>query len=160
MTAPPASAAAGDDLLREASDPTTPGERLRALLMTAHGRPLPEALVMWSAAYRNPNLPLTRLRQALLTPDLHRVSDTLLAAWHNPSTRLLLLQEPLPAFAAAAHRALRRLGDIEGHSGPGRADDLPRTVSAWAAFPACPGAPAARQFARHLADLFDLPWPD
>ena len=64
-----------DDMLREASDPTTPVERLRVLYAKATGH-------HYDAVVRNPSLPLDLLRWELLA------GSTM--AWFNPATEALL----------------------------------------------------------------------
>lgn len=92
------------DLLREAGDPTTLPERLRATLSDAIGRYASQArkdpalLGQIRTLVRNPALPLPVLGQVLLWPTKPYSVD----AWHNPSVPLLLLTEPRAEYARAA----------------------------------------------------------
>lgn len=136
---------ANDNLLREASDPTTPSERLRELWGYASiGHELPDALA------RNPSLPLDVLRGELL-------EERSPAAWHNPAVPVLLLSEPRPEYAKAARRALGNVAFAHG----GQRIVLAPSLEEGVALVASGGyVPQTCAFARHLAGLFGLPWPD
>ena len=120
-----------DDPLREASDPTTSPERLVTLLASA------ESLAVAEAVMRHARLHC--------------------AAWHTPVGPLLLWSDPLPDYESGALSVLQRLGGFEGLWAPVHAGTLAESI----ALLACHRAPVsrARDFARHLADLFGLPWP-
>ena len=138
-----------DDLLREASDPTTLSERLREL---SRGVPLghefPDALA------RNPSLPLDLLRRELL-------DGWTGAAWYNPATPLLLQAEPLPAYERAAWQSLCQLADTESDDGPRGVSTLAEAVALCARRRHHrPRWSGTERFARHLASLFGLPWPE
>ena len=149
-----------DDLLREASDPLTPGERLRELV--AHEGPVS------LAALRNPNLPVDLLRDWLLgdaTADLPRSLSYDTAVWSNPAVPLLLLRDPLPAYQDSA------LWVLSGLTSYGSllldAETLDEAIDQWARHLSRDMTGDRRReqleacaFARHVADLFGLPWPD
>ena len=166
------------DLLREAGEPTTSPERLRALtlgLLAPHAEqptedPARDELL--AVVARNPALPLSLLR-ALLLEEPTRPHT--IEAWHNPTVPLLLMQEPSLAYDLAASRAIRFLM-LDGEAPPAKWADpgpLAHRVAALArkawiferwrpqdpfeSF--SPHARAARALARHLAGLFSLPWP-
>ncbi len=156
----------GDERLREASDPTTPGERLVVILDDAtgeagrrdslheaprrHGMP-PELQPLRVAVLRNPALPLTVLRAVLRQ---ERTPQMALDAWHNPVVPLLLQSEPTPDYHEAARRLLATLTP---HRMPGTS--LESLVREWRRGDA-PGQPVAphregvRALARRLGDLF------
>lgn len=164
-------------LIAEASDPTTPPERLAALfplVMKHNQHDLAQEFV--NALLGNPNLPIHMLRNALLAPPIHPFS---VAAWHNPTVTMLLLMEPLPEYAVAACRLLhwahggRTLpDDVRDQPGPlsarvamiaheslpaGRA---PAPPSAQAPAASSPPVDEAHTLARLMARLFRLPWPE
>jgi hypothetical protein len=130
------------DLLREASDPTTPGERLRELWWW-DGAEEPEPYA--PALARNPSLPLDILRRQLR----HGNPD----AWRNPVVPALLMAEPLPVYREAAEKLLKSISPWTVRGMP-----LPDLVAWWAEFPR-PTTDRGRALARHLAGLFSLPWP-
>ena len=141
-----------DDPLREASDPTTSPERLVTLLASA------ESLAVAEAVMRHARLPLPLLRRRLRVAPLASNPFALhCAAWHNPVVPLLLWSDPLPDYESGALSVLQRLGGFEGLWAPVHAGTLAESI----ALLACHRAPVsrARDFARHLADLFGLPWP-
>jgi hypothetical protein len=122
-----------DDLLREASDPNTPGERLAAVYAEAW-KTGDETTQL--AALGNPSYPPDQLK-TMLASTLLRLPDAL-AVWFNPAVPLLLLSEPLPEYRRAA-RLLR--------------DEFAEYV---ARVPY--GRVTLRDFDRHLAGLFGSSW--
>ena len=144
-----------DELLREASDPTTTAERLQEMMELASraidGTNPPRGWHLQSNILRNPGLPVDRLRDFLL--DRH--DDE---AWHNPAVPALLTSEPRPEFAEVAARLLVR-PPPDGDSAPG-AQPLEQLVQAWARVePRTAWERETRPLARHFAGLFGLPWP-
>ena len=151
-----------DEQVREASDPTTPGERLRvihdtslreihALGGTGNRRGslyLREARERMRAVLRNPALPTDLLGQALLRFEL--------AAWYNPQTPRLLESEPCAGY----HEAARRLLGLHIREGE-TYDDMSIEGIVARAQRRSPEMenPGDRDLARHFAFLFDLPWP-
>lgn len=150
-----------DELLREASDPTTPGERLRKLAQldgpAGH------------AALCNPNLPTDLLQEWLRWNDIEAEEPSRFlsydqAAWRNPAVPLLLLREPLPGYQNGALRVLAGLTRCGGLSLD--EESLEAAVHDWAhqlsqdmIGPLRAQQLEACAFARHLAGLFSLPWP-
>lgn len=145
---------ADDERLREAGDPRTPPGRLRTIHRTAMGR-------VYSAVIGNPSLPLELLRQELLAED----SEVAQAAWHNPSVPVLLESEPRAPYEEAAYRELLRWHTWMGTRCQAPTGTLAELVGAWgsehvelrSAWQA--DGHRCREFARHLAVLFGLPWP-
>ncbi|RYE82151.1 MAG: hypothetical protein EOO75_21125 [Myxococcales bacterium] len=145
-----------DDLLREARDPTTPGERLRELVASA-----PSARLR-SLAMGNPALPLEVLRDHLMQRPPSYDLDPYLHAWGNPATPLVMLAYPAREYRDNARWLLRyhakdlKVAPRKGWPSSG----LDADVAAWAATPARGMAQVrVRRFARHLAGLFSLSWP-
>jgi hypothetical protein len=144
-----------DDLLREASDPTTPGERLRDLAaMQVGGRPglHPRWAHVQRAAAVNPAIPVDWLRGVLASTS-HPLAPV---AWFNPIVPLLLQAHPSPDYWDAAFGLLQRLADSEGIRLSVRACSLQATISEIAA--ADQRAPEATELAAHIADLLGLTW--
>lgn len=140
-----------DELLREASDPTTPPERLRFLCRHESVRRATAA-----TALRNPSVPLDVLREALVDSEVldGRLAERL-AAWHNPSVPLLLMGEPRPEYREGARLLLALLGTERDP-----AVSLEVLVDDWRNVEARGHGRSrvTRELARHLADLFGLPW--
>ncbi len=139
-----------DEWLREAGEPTTPGDRLRELMFLVnrgHGLPQEERAALRAVLLRNPALPLDLLGECL-------VND--LDAWFNPSVPLVLMTGHLPHFQEAARLLLAVFA-------PERTLSLRTLVRLWGERSFVLGRPdleaQARQFAGRLADLFSLPWP-
>ena len=162
---------ANDELLREAGDPTTPGERLVQIVRGEVWANRPAGVEGWTlieqtscAALGNPSLPLAVLGRSLLETR----GRSALAAWHNPSVMLLLLSEPRPEYRLAAHRLLTletRQARMVFRSR--LAETLAGLVHLWALVPRAmasgrlTGASLqCHALARHLAGLFGLPWPE
>lgn len=154
---------ADDDLLREAADPATPGERLRVLWHETLDRldrsfSHADRLALF-AIMCNPSLPLDLLRDVL------RMGGD---AWYNPSLPALLRSEPGDEFRGLALRLLATMGTQENCIAPDQprlaamraalAQDLAAAVAVWSSVPAYK-APKTWEFARLLATLFHLPWP-
>ncbi len=160
-----------DELLREASDPTTPGERLAQIVSGEVWANRPAGVEGWSkieqtscAALGNPALPVAVLGRSLLEAR----GRSALAAWHNPSVVLLLMMEPRPEYRLAAHRLLAletRQARMVFRSR--QSETLAGRVHLWALVPRAMASgrltgPSLQchALARHLAGLFGLPWPD
>jgi hypothetical protein len=145
-----------DDELREASDPTTPGERLRVLVMSAHSARLRDL------ALGNPSLPIEVLREHLVQrPPGYDISPYL-HAWCNPSTPLVMLAYPAREYRDSARWLLRyHARDLKAAPRKGwPSSGFDADIAAWAATPPRGIAQARlRRLARHLAGLFSLPWP-
>lgn len=88
-----------DDLLAEASDPTTPGGRLEALALDKKVAP-----EVRDAARRNPNLPEQVMASLLVTGDP--------APWSNPTLDLFLLTHHDEGIYLGAQKCLVRLGTL------------------------------------------------
>jgi hypothetical protein len=136
-----------DELLREASDPTIGAERLHAL-WEATWR-MQERRVVFVALLRNPSIDERTLR--------HWLDEW--QAWENPLIPALILADPSMREAAAvalyeeAHTTIMPDDDYP--------QDLDEQVTLWAAHvPRDPQEEHVRAFARHLAGLFGLPWPE
>ena len=104
--------------VREASDPATSPGRLGEIWRwvvreNARREPqdMPEVYAVQTALLRNPSCPLELLRQVLQG----RSGYGSIQAWHNPMVPLLLMQEPLPEYTAAALRTLRVLSPVALH---------------------------------------------
>lgn len=144
-----------DDLLREASDPTTPPGRLQVLFSGSPGLSDEQSRRLRAAVVGNPSLPSGLLFTALGLPR----DDWCLPAWLNPAVTLLLLCHPAPMYEEMALRALQCLSIPAGSDWEVvPVSTLAEGVAAWAAAPA-DDASEERAFARHLAGLFGLPWP-
>ena len=141
---------ADDDLLREASDPATPGERLRVLwraAVNAHDEyRTPHIQRVLVTILRNPSLPLDFLSEFLLGLNFD--------AWFNPTVPLLVWSQPV--YRDAAYQTLLRL--TPGHSADTSFEGL---IKLWAVGDLVPLDEQQAQvhaLARHLASLFGLPW--
>ena len=113
----------------------------------------------------NPSLPLDLLRELLLGQNQ--------PAWRNPAVPLLLQSEPRPEYAESARATLASwaLGceyyahpDLRAHlTRIAQTRNLATAVALWGQVPAKQlpaGEHDALAFARHLASLFGLPWPE
>lgn len=145
------------DLQREASDPMTPGERLRELSSHRPGapweQPTPEttqAMAVREAALANPSLPLDRLHLALL--------NAVPAAWQNPAVPLLLLRQPGQELVVAAIEALLR--PKRHRAGRETTEETLATLARHVDYQRRRGGPPKKLLARRLAGLFGLPWPE
>ncbi len=153
--------------LTEAADPSTAPARLRQIAGLAPWRDRTLAVHaeatarrVHDAVMRNPSLPLDSLRATLL--DRETPLRWTLGAWHNPAVPLLLLSEPDAGYLDAALRALLWHEQRAGLR-PSGTETLVDEVAWWAAWGrhGRSHAPSlrCRDFARHLASLFGLPWP-
>ena len=145
-----------DDELREAGDPTTPGERLRGLVANSPSAQV-HALVLG-----NPSLPLEVLRDHLMQRPASYDLSPHLHAWGNPAVPLAMLVYPAREYRDNARWLLRyHARDLKAAPRKGwPSSGLDADVAAWAATPPRGMAQArVRRFARHLAGLFSLPWP-
>lgn len=131
-----------DGRLREASDPTISAARHAALWDD-----VPRSTAVSVALLRNPAVDPARLRTWLS----HHAD-----AWYNPLVPLLLLADPLLAQKAAWRLHM----ECDGSDNPGTSDHLlKRNLIVWArARPRTDVGRRTREFARHLAALFGLPW--
>ena len=145
------------DLLREASDPATPGERLveiigsNPVLSTLTDEEKARARRVTAAAVENPSFPLTRLGAALKDT----ISRWCENAWRNPAMPLLLQSEASPDYEAAALRLLKRNAKVEQFHDVERVRVLAEAIALFAQRHESPTHPLAR----YLAGLFGLPWP-
>jgi hypothetical protein len=150
--------------LLEASDPTTPGERLRAMLDERGGANRPnnretalERRIIQDAVLMNPSLPLDVLRVTMLASGISWQEK----AWRNPAALSLLLTDPRPEYRRAAARMLEPTGSTPRST----LDELVEYWAGRAARRAPRSVPPSKEdrwcdLARHLAGLFSLPWPD
>lgn len=161
---------ATDDELREAGDPTTPGERLAELFAVRwRESDVPRRLA------RNPALPWAELRQLLtwrLYESLYGVS-LVLDAWHNPALPLHLMANPDPEVRDVAARLLwSRTSEVlparhfQGRLPPAEPLGLPALVAVLGRLERDASfiSDSLRvrdllDLVRHLAGLFGLPWP-
>lgn len=153
-----------DDLLREAVDPTTPGERLATIFRDVDG---------WNADPHVPS-PVRVLCEALLShPMLPRElmgsavwahpRVTTFGVWLNPSLAQMMREEPSHWYRDMARLALLTSGDHRPGGTEDAMDSLEALVGYWHALGPGPDAelPARGwRLARHLAGLFSLPWPE
>lgn len=104
-----------DDELREASDPSTPGERLEELFLGEGWNASSDAeAAVVLAAVTNPSFPHPALASFLLLSDGDATEaydhDLMVsaqrAAWHNPIVPTLLLSQPHHDYLEAAERLL------------------------------------------------------
>ena len=157
----------GDEPLREAADPTTPGERLADLFRRSlGGGSVDEDLALAQAVLRNPNVPMAVLREGVLGSGRWETAPRRqLEAWRNPSVPLLMLTMPDPRYGVAARRLLVWLENEHASGKSGNVAQrwegasLDRVVAFWARMRPGPSLAIVRAFARHLAGLFGLPWP-
>ena len=133
-----------DEALREASDPTTASERLRAMWLDD-----PVRQRLGRVLARNPSLPLDLLRRLLLAGFLE--------AWHNPSVGLLVLGSPEPELVAAAIEPFAREHRERFVHRP--AEDLLRLLAAHVEGRGKRGGSPDEAVARRIAGVFGLPWP-
>lgn len=147
-----------EELLRKASDPTTPGNRLYriAFRLVAKGEsfsffrgPMGKQAVV--LALRNPSLPYPALAQALAQVQLAPI------AWFNPSVPLAMLTHPDWPWEKWAHEALSRC--IPYSQQPLLLHELVARVATGDVAPDRPKADTAA-LARHIAGLFSLPWQE
>ena len=149
---------ADEELLREASDPRTTGERLRGVWAeaTIRARRGPADCVAGQALDRvmqNPSIPLDLLAAWL--------REYRLEAWYHPAVPLLLRGEPSPDYEEVAFLLLENLEcrhEQELGSRSGRT--LAEHLMVRAQIPAGNESERpVRACVRHLAGLFGLPWP-
>ena len=158
-----------DALLREASDPATTGERLEEIFLGEGWMMLSEAEeAPLLAALANPSFPILSLASFLLLEEgdpieayeHHLMIRAQQAAWQNASVPLLLLSQPRDSYLSAAEMLLDQMSqELDPPLHAQVAPTLEARIAAWAAMPP-PQHQPARAFARHLAGLFGLPWPE
>ena len=187
---PGASALTTDELRRELSDASTTSERLRVLaslvtermnmaieradpsveeainrldgslaskpvMLSLFPDDLRESLALLDLFTSHPNMPLPGLGIALL----RSTSIMSIGAWFNPNVPLLLMSHPLPEFLGAAERALHDYAPLQKTR-----SSLASQVASWHEMAQQPDRTDYEQkaiaFARHLASLFGLPWPE
>lgn len=132
-------------LLRKASDPVTPGERLRKIWKAGWGHHID----VRDALLSNPSFP-SDLLSAMM-----RVGH--FPAWHNPSVPQLLLQQPLE-YRQIAARVLGMCTPAMPHG-----SSLETLVDHWSRPHAAPRPDRRREatyraLAQRMAELFSLPW--
>lgn len=171
-----------DYLLREASDPATPPERLADLYLHWGGLPLgdPRRALLGSAVRRNPNLPASCLRDIWRKVGVQSEFEVQAALWYNPALPLLMLAEPDRQWEHGACWFLRWVQHgrqrLSARQGRERLT-LSERIAPWAAGPLFDDedwegwdlTPDRLTLAQredihslcgHLARLFSLPWPD
>ena len=150
--------AAVSDALREARNPRTSGERLPVLALRD------ETGEVMRAALCNPSFPRGELRMVLLDTTAP-VGPDQVAACQNPAVAALLRVEPLSPYQDAALRVLEYLAR-QAQDASHETDErtFEQRILEWSFRSAGEEGHAhrseARAFARHLARLFGLPWPE
>ena len=131
-----------DEVLREAQDPTTSGERLSAIWHDVRRtRAITDALLT------NPNAVPSQVCTWLAH---HR------DAWYNPLVPSLLMLNP----SLRSQAAWLLWHESDGHVVASPHNLAPGVVAWRRRHPRDDGERRTRAFARHLAGLFGLPWPE